>query len=53
VLLNLSSENSLIVDISDEMLKGTFKDVFSGNVTDFTGDRKISMQAWEYLVYEK
>ena len=53
VLLNLSVENNLAVDITDEMVKGIFKDVFSGSVKDFTGDRKISMQAWEYLVYEK
>jgi glycosidase len=53
VILNLSAEKNLPVDITDERVKGVFKNVFTGIDKDFTPDKKISMQAWEYLVYEK
>jgi alpha-amylase len=53
VVLNLSAENNLPVEITDEMVKGLFKNVFSGGDKDFTKERKLSMKAWEYLVYEK
>jgi alpha-amylase len=53
VVLNLSAENNLQVDITDEMIKGIFKNIFTGSEADFTTHRKLSMKAWEYLVYEK
>ncbi len=53
VVLNLSKENSLPVEITDELIKGVFKNVFAGSDKDFTKERKLSMQAWEYQVYEK
>jgi alpha-amylase len=53
VILNLSQENNLPVNITDETLKGVFKNVFMGTSIDFSSDRKLSLQPWEYLVYEK
>jgi alpha-amylase len=53
VILNLSSENNLDVELTDEMVKGIFKNIFTGSEADFTTHRKLSMKAWEYLVYEK
>lgn len=54
VVLNLS-KNDLAADIIDdvEMVKGIYKNVFSGSTIDFTTDRKISLKAWDYLVFEK
>ena len=53
VILNLSSENDLDVEFLDAKVTGTFKNVFSEDANDFTTEKKIEMQAWEYLVYEK
>lgn len=53
VILNLSEENNLVIDITDETVKGTFKNVFKGTTKDFSLDRRLSLQAWEYFVYEK
>jgi alpha-amylase len=53
VVLNLSSQNQLRFDITDEKLTGNFKNVFSGAANDFTTAKSFEMQAWEYLVYEK
>lgn len=51
VVLNLSAQNDLHFDISDEMVKGIYKNVFSGAANDFTSERSFEMQGWEYLVY--
>lgn len=53
VVLNMSSKNDLHFDIIDEMVKGVYKNVFSGAANDFTTERSFEMQGWEYLVYEK
>lgn len=53
VVLNLSAQKDLHFDITDEMVKGIYKNVFSGAANDFTSERSFEMQAWEYLVYEK
>ena len=53
VILNLSANNDIQVDITDDMVKGKYKNIFSGSIEDFPLNRKLSMQAWEYLVYEK
>lgn len=52
-ILNLSPENKLRFDITDEKVTGSFTNVFSGAVNDFTTEKSFEMQAWEYLVYEK
>jgi alpha-amylase len=53
VLLNLSAQSDLHVDITDEKLTGIFKNVFSGTTNDFMKKRNFVMEAWEFLVYEK
>ena len=53
VVLNLSSQKDLHFDITDERVKGIYKNAFSGAANDFTSERSFEMQAWEYLVYEK
>jgi len=53
VLLNLSENNNLNVEIWIEKVTGIFKDVFSKAIHDFTTERKCKMKAWDYLVFEK
>ncbi len=53
VVLNLSATNDLHFDIIDEMVKGNYRNVFSGAANDFTNEKSFEMQGWEYLVYEK
>jgi len=53
VVLNLSSNKDLHFDITDEMVKGIYKNVFSGAANDFSSERSFEMQGWEWLVYEK
>jgi alpha-amylase len=52
VLLNLSPNNNLFT-ITDEMVSGSFENVFTNTVNDFSAEKKIEIPAWEYLVYEK
>lgn len=53
VVLNLSGEKDLHFDITDEQVKGVYKNIFSGAANDFTATKSFEMQGWEYLVYEK
>ncbi len=52
VLLNLSRKDNLFT-ITDEMITGVFKNVFTNTVNDFSVEKKLELPAWEYLVYEK
>jgi glycosidase len=53
VILNLSSRNDLYFDITDENLKGIYKNVFTGTFNDFATATSFEMQSWEWLVFEK
>jgi glycosidase len=53
VVLNLSAQKDLHFDITDENVKGIYKNIFSGAANDFTIEKSFEMQGWEYLVYEK
>ena len=53
VLLNLSSQKDPDLIIMDEKVDGSFKNIFSGTVNDFSTKRKMEMEGWEYLVFEK
>jgi len=52
VLLNLSSAR-LRFDITDNVVGGKFKNVFSSAQNDFTTEKSFEMAGWEFLVYEK
>ncbi len=53
VLLNLSKTPVVNLKFLNSEIKGAFRDVFSGALKDFTTNKNVDMQAWEYLVYEK
>jgi alpha-amylase len=53
VLLNLSSVTKLNFEITEGLVTGKFKNVFSRAEKDFTTEKNLEMAAWEYLVYEK
>jgi glycosidase len=53
VILNLSKNKNLHIEITDERVSGIFKNIFSGAANDFTTKKSVGMQAWDYLVYEK
>jgi alpha-amylase len=53
VVLNLSRDPLLKVDISDGQVKGSFKEAFTGETKDFGQARSLELKAWEYRVYEK
>lgn len=53
VVLNLSRDNKLQFDITDEHVKGDYMNIFSGAGNDFSTEKSFMMNAWEYLVYEK
>ena len=53
VILNLSDKHPLNFEITDEHLTGNFKNVFTGETKDFSKEKEMIMQAWEYYVYEK
>jgi alpha-amylase len=53
VVLNLSREGGLKVDLQDDAIQGSFKDVFSGQAQDFNQGKNLELKAWEYRVWEK
>jgi alpha-amylase len=53
VLLNLSANEDLYVEIRAEIVSGVYKNVFTGETNDFTTNKDLSMKAWDYLIYQK
>lgn len=53
VVLNLSRDGNLRVDLQDEAVKGSFTEVFRGETKDFGQNRSLELKAWEYRVYQK
>lgn len=53
VILNLSDNQHLQLQILDDDIKGKFKNVFSGSATNFDTKPTIELNKWEYLVFEK
>lgn len=53
VVLNLSGENGLSVMVNDDRITGAYRNVFSDTIHDFNLTKKLSMEAWDYLVFEK
>lgn len=52
VVLNLS-DKPLEITLNGSRYAGTYTELFSGKVTTFEANAKISMKPWEYLVFEK
>jgi glycosidase len=53
VVLNLSGNNNLRFEITDDKVTGIYKNIFSGAANDFTSEKFFEMHAWGFLVYEK
>ncbi|GAO45705.1 putative glycosidase [Flavihumibacter petaseus NBRC 106054] len=53
VLLNLSNRDNLNVDITDDIVQGKFKEIFSGDEHDFSASRQYTIPAWGYRVFTK
>lgn len=53
VLLNLSDYHDLQIEIIDKRIAGKFTEVFTKMTRDFTEEKKLSLPAWGFLVYEK
>lgn len=53
VILNLSAEASRKLIVQDEMISGTYKNVFTGATVDLSNEKTFSLQPWENLVLEK
>lgn len=53
VVINMSAQADLHFDITDENVKGIYKNIFSGSPNDFTNEKSFEMQGWEFLVYER
>ncbi len=53
VVLNLSSYAKPFVHINADELSGTFTNVFTKAVKDFTTEKYFALQPWEYQVYAR
>jgi glycosidase len=53
VVLNVSAQDRLQVDVEHEWLKGNFRNIFSGLEFVFDGKGSFELQAGEYIVYER
>lgn len=53
VVLNMSREGNLQVDLQDDRLAGTYRNVFTSEQTDFSQARRLTLQPWAYVVLEK
>jgi alpha-amylase len=53
VILNLSRNGNLNVNLTDGQIGGTYRNVFTGGQVDFASQKQVTLQPWEYLVLEK
>ncbi|MEJ7739103.1 MAG: alpha-amylase family glycosyl hydrolase [Chitinophagaceae bacterium] len=53
VLINLSDQELTMITKGDNLLNGSFQNIFSGETSDFSGDKQVNLRPWEYLVFEK
>jgi glycosidase len=53
VLLNLSKQGNISVDLGQAPLSGYYRNVFSGTAFDANSQKQVVLQPWEYLVFEK
>lgn len=53
VILNVSRQDRISIDVEHEWLNGSFKSLFSGLTFDFAGKVSFELQGGEYIIYEK
>lgn len=53
VILNLSATAELSLQVNDEMINGTYKNVFNDELYDLYPGTSLQMKAWDYLVFAK
>ncbi|MES1219275.1 MAG: alpha-amylase family glycosyl hydrolase [Bacteroidota bacterium] len=53
VILNLSGESKPHLKINDSKVTGNYKNVFTGTTDNFSTEKILPLNAWDYLVYEK
>jgi alpha-amylase len=53
VVLNLSPNDRLPVRFNEEMINGSYTDIFTGEIIDLYPDACLQMKAWDYLVLAK
>lgn len=52
VVLNVSPDGRLKIDVKHEWLKGNFRNVFSGLEFEFNGEGVFELQVGEFIIYE-
>ena len=52
-MINLSEHVKHLVHITDGELKGSYTNVFTNAVKDFTDEQHFALQPWEYQVYAR
>lgn len=53
VLLNLSNDDRIRINVNHPWLQGEFRNIFSGLTFRFNGGESFELQGGEYIVYEK
>ena len=53
VVLNLSGNDGLHLQINDEMINGSYNNVFTDERIDLYPDSSLQMNAWDYLIFAK
>ncbi len=53
VLLNLSGEKNVSFTVSDEKIKGLYRNVFTEAEIELSAEKEFVMQPWDYLVFIK
>ncbi|MET0636265.1 MAG: alpha-amylase family glycosyl hydrolase [Chitinophagaceae bacterium] len=53
VILNMSRHDGITVQLNDDHLSGTFRNVFTGQNETISKGTTKNLKAWEYLVFEK
>lgn len=51
ILLNVSKDSRISIQVSHSWLQGSFRNLFSGLTFHFTGNETFELQAGEYFVY--
>jgi alpha-amylase len=53
VILNLSAVGDLTFELTDENVKGAYRNIFTGHSHDLTNENTFNLGGWGYLVYAK